>query len=232
MVNQRRISDITMNKINADVELPNYSRETLKERIVHIGFGAFHRGHQAYVLDQLLKLEPSDWGICAITLMGSSAEMVEAFKQQDHLFSVVECFDDQKRASIVGSVINVVQRHKEGSEAVIQKLSEPQVSIVSLTVTEKGYCANAKGELDVSNHTVQHDLKNLSAPQSVPGTLYAALKHRYLNKLPALSCLSCDNIPENSLVLRNVLVGFTQLVDPEFVPYLLNDVKQHRAKDR
>ncbi|THD40811.1 hypothetical protein ERD95_24920, partial [Enterobacteriaceae bacterium ML5] len=31
----------------AAVSLPAYDRDALKSRIVHLGFGAFHRAHQA-----------------------------------------------------------------------------------------------------------------------------------------------------------------------------------------
>ncbi|HAG03488.1 MAG TPA: fructuronate reductase, partial [Leclercia adecarboxylata] len=54
----------------------------------------------------------------------------------------------------------------------IEKFCEPQVAIVSLTITEKGYCIDpATGKLDTRNERIMHDLEHPDAPHSAPGIL-------------------------------------------------------------
>lgn len=35
------------------VQMPHYDRQQLKTRMVHFGFGAFHRAHQALLTDRV-----------------------------------------------------------------------------------------------------------------------------------------------------------------------------------
>lgn len=202
--------------------LPTYNRALLKEKIVHIGLGAFHRGHQAFVLEKLLRQEQrSDWGICAVSLFGGSAKMIDQLEAQACLYTVLERENEQVNATVVGAIINTIQRQKEGIEAVLNKLLEPQVEIITLTVTEKGYCLAPGGDqLDLSHKDIRHDLENLENPRTVPAILFLALRARYSAGLPPLTLISCDNIPENSLLLKNAIRGFAEAVDPEFVHYL------------
>jgi fructuronate reductase len=39
--------------LQANATLPQYDRDSLQARIVHLGFGAFHRAHQAVYADIL-----------------------------------------------------------------------------------------------------------------------------------------------------------------------------------
>ena len=51
-----------------NVQYPQYDRSQLRSRIVHFGFGAFHRAHQALLTDRVLNNVGGDWGICEISL--------------------------------------------------------------------------------------------------------------------------------------------------------------------
>ncbi len=208
--------------------LPPYDRTALQERIVHIGLGAFHRGHQAYILDQLLRLDQrGHWGICAISLFGSSnaATIIEQLKQQEDLYTVVERYDQAAEITIVGSIINTIQRQKEGNSAVFAKLLSPELSLITLTITEKGYCLHPNGEgLDLTDPNIVHDLAHPDDPITVPGLLYYALKQRSMLNLPPITIISCDNIPENSEKLKNGIISYAQQIDPGFVAYLNNTI--------
>ncbi|MET2609802.1 D-mannonate oxidoreductase, partial [Klebsiella pneumoniae] len=48
--------------LTANATLPTYDRSALIPRIVHLGFGAFHRAHQAVYADILASEHGSDWG--------------------------------------------------------------------------------------------------------------------------------------------------------------------------
>ncbi|UYA59147.1 D-mannonate oxidoreductase 1 [Pectobacterium sp. F1-1] len=56
--------------LKPQVVVPRYGRRLLKTRIAHIGFGAFHRAHQAVCADKLAAEHGSDWGYCEINLIG------------------------------------------------------------------------------------------------------------------------------------------------------------------
>lgn len=56
-----------------------YPRSTLQADIVHIGFGAFHRGHQAVYNFLTNQLSDNAWGIFEINLFGTP-ELMNALK--------------------------------------------------------------------------------------------------------------------------------------------------------
>ncbi|MCT4706922.1 mannitol dehydrogenase family protein [Enterobacteriaceae bacterium H16N7] len=192
------------------VQQPGYDRQALKTRIVHFGFGAFHRAHQALLTDRVLNAQGGDWGICEISLF-SGDKLMSALRVQDHLYTVLEKGPNGNQAIIVGAVNECLNAKLDGMEAIIEKFCEPQVAIVSLTVTEKGYCIDpATGKLDAANERIMHDLQNPAEPHSVPGILVEALHRRRERGLPPFTALSCDNIPDNGHVVRNAVIGMAE----------------------
>jgi fructuronate reductase len=109
--------------------------------------------------------------------------------------------------------------------AIIEKFCEPQVAIVSLTITEKGYCIDpASGLLDLKQPRIVHDLDNPTLPQSVPGILVEALARRRERHLPPFTVLSCDNIPDNGHVVKNAVLGMAQKRCPELAQWIAERV--------
>lgn len=205
-------------------EVTTFDRSQLQTRIVHIGFGAFHRGHQAVYND--LSNDSSDelWGICEVNMFGGP-ELIADLKAHDHLFSVVERSADSVCSRLIRSVTESIHTPDVGVTAAIEKVAEPQVKIVSLTITEKGYCADPKsGELDLSNALIKHDLANPTAPKSALGLLVQALRLRRDRGLNPISILSCDNIPENGLLTQKVVVAFAELVDWDLATWIKEKV--------
>ncbi|MEM5440816.1 fructuronate reductase [Serratia marcescens] len=202
------------------VRQPDYDRQALRSRIVHLGFGAFHRAHQALLTDRVLNAHGGDWGICEVSLSGG-VPLFEALRQQDHLYSVLEKGADGHQAIVVGAVHESLHRKLEGIAAVLEKLAEPQVAIVSMTITEKGYCIEpGSGRLDRQHSGIVADLAWPHQPQTVPGILVEALRLRRERGLPAFSLLSCDNIPENGHVLRRTVLDLAQVRDPALADWI------------
>lgn len=196
--------------LSDSIQQPRYDRRALKTRIVHFGFGAFHRAHQALLTDRVLNALGGDWGICEISLF-SGDKLMSALRAQDHLYTVLEKGPEGNQAIIVGAVKECLNAKLDGLEAIIEKFCEPQVAIVSLTVTEKGYCIDpATGRLDTSNERIVHDLQNPLAPHSAPGILVEALSRRHERGLRPFTVLSCDNIPDNGHVVRNAIIGMAE----------------------
>jgi mannitol-1-phosphate/altronate dehydrogenase len=211
---------IASTSLPARVQQPRYDRQQLRSRIVHLGFGAFHRAHQALLTHRVLNAKGGDWGICEISLFSGDVLMSQ-LREQDHLFTVLEKGAEGNLPVIVGSVHECLNARLDSLAAIIEKFCEPQVAIVSLTITEKGYCIDpATGKLDLHNARILHDLENPSEPHSAPGILVEALHRRHARGLPAFTVLSCDNIPDNGHVVKNAVLGMAQKRSPELAGWI------------
>ncbi|MDR9828583.1 mannitol dehydrogenase family protein [Vibrio sp. FNV 38] len=192
-----------------------YAREELETNIVHIGFGAFHRGHQAVYNDLTNDITGSRWGICEINLFGPSA-LINDLEAQSGLFTVIEKSATETETRLVRTVNESIHTPDTGIQAAIDKLIEPQIKIVSLTITEKGYCVDPQSRvLDTANPLIAHDLKNPTTPQSAIGVITESLKQRKALGLSAFSVMSCDNIPENGHLTRDAILDFAELCSPD-----------------
>ncbi|HGU9821278.1 TPA: mannitol dehydrogenase family protein [Enterobacter cancerogenus] len=211
---------IASTALPSHVQQPHYDRQSLRSRIVHFGFGAFHRAHQALLTDRVLNANGGDWGICEISLFNGDVLMSQ-LRAQDHLFTVLEKGPDGNQPIIVGAVHECLNAKLDSLAAIIEKFCEPQVAIVSLTITEKGYCLDpATGRLDTQNARIVHDLENPSEPHSAPGILVEALHRRRERGLQPFTVLSCDNIPDNGHVVKNAVLGMAQKRSPELAAWI------------
>lgn len=209
---------------NAKAVLPHYNRDALQMRIVHLGFGAFHRAHQALYADILAAEHGSDWGYCEVNLIGGEQQIAD-LKAQDNLYTVAEMSADAWTARVVGVVKKALHAQVDGLEAVLSALCEPQIAIVSLTITEKGYChAPATGLLMLDHPLIVADLQNPHQPGSAVGVVVEALARRKAAGLPAFTVMSCDNMPENGHVMRNVTCAYARAVNSELADWIESHV--------
>lgn len=200
--------------LSANAILPQYDRSKLIPRLVHLGFGAFHRAHQAVYADILAQNQGSDWGYCEINLIGGEQQIAD-LKQQDYLYSVAEMSADAWQCRVIGVITQALHIQTDGLEAILQALVQPEVAIVSMTITEKGYCHSpATGQLQLEHPLIVQDLANPQRPQSAVGVIVAALAQRKAAGRPAFSVMSCDNMPENGHVTRNVITTYAKAIDP------------------
>lgn len=210
--------------LTAKATLPTYDRSKLVPRIVHLGFGAFHRAHQAVYADILAAEHGSDWGYTEVNLIGGEQQIAD-LNHQDNLYTVAEMSADAWTARVVGVVKEALHAQVDGLETVLAKMCEPQVSIVSLTITEKGYCHSpATGQLMLDHPFIVADLQNPHQPKSAPGVIVEALARRKAAGLPAFSVMSCDNMPENGHVMRNVVCAYARAVDAGLADWIESHV--------
>ncbi|CAM9946560.1 unnamed protein product [Ectocarpus sp. 12 AP-2014] len=217
--------------IPASVVKPKYQRpgdgRFIDHYMCHMGVGGFHRSHQAVYTDDLLNLAasleaengaPTDvkkWGIVGIGLMPWDSKMYNILKEQDHLYTLLSRGHTGSEARVVGSIVDFMFA-PENHQAVIDKLSDAETRIVSLTVTEKGYCQDVNGDLDRANALVKSDLDgDLAKPSSAIGMIVAALRQRKNNGTPSFTVLSCDNLPENGDKIKHVVLQMAGYVSPE-----------------
>lgn len=210
--------------LNAKASLPAYDRHKLVPRIVHLGFGAFHRAHQAVYTDILAQEHNSDWGYTEVNLIGGEQQIAD-LKQQDNLYTVAEMSANAWTARVVGVVKEALHAQVDGLETVLAKMCEPQVAIVSLTITEKGYCHSpATGELNVDHPMIVADLQNPHQPTSAIGVVVEALVRRKAAGLAPFSVMSCDNMPENGHVLGKVVRAYARALNSELAAWIEQNV--------
>lgn len=206
------------------VRTPQYDRSRLASRIVHFGFGAFHRAHQALLTDRVLNAQGGDWGICEISLF-SGDRLMSQLRAQDHLYTVLEKGANGNQAIVIGAVHECLNAKLDSLTAIIEKFCEPQVAIVSLTITEKGYCIDpATGTLDLTHPRIRHDIDSPGEPHSAPGILVEALSRRRERGLLPFTILSCDNIPDNGHVVKNAVLGMAEKRDPALAMWIREHV--------
>lgn len=206
------------------VRQPQYDRNALTSRMVHIGFGAFHRAHQALLTDRVLSQQGGDWGYCEVILFGGES-LISQLREQDHRYTVLEKGAEGGQSIVIGSVHESLHARLEGIYAVVEKLAEPQVNIVSLTVTEKGYCIDrTSGGVDINNPLIKQDLELPTAPASAPGLLVEALRVRRERGLKPFTVLSCDNMPENGNVVKRAVLELAQLRNTELAEWIAANV--------
>ncbi|MFT4172945.1 MAG: fructuronate reductase [Rhodocyclaceae bacterium] len=218
------MKNISNTALPAQVAMPGYARDQLKSRIVHLGFGAFHRAHQSLLTDRVLNAQGGDWGICEVNLVGGE-ELIAQLREQGHLYSVLEKGATESTIRVIGTVVEALHPTFDGIEAVLAKMTEPQVAIVSITVTEKGYCvSSATGELDKGNPGIAKDLANPAAPGTVPGVIVEALRRRRAAGVAPFTVLSCDNIPENGHVVKHAVLGMAEALDKDLAAWIAQNV--------
>jgi len=208
--------------LKADVARPTYDRDAVAPGIVHLGVGAFHRAHQAVYCDDVLAGGDLRWGIEGVSLRSPS--MRDALAKQDWLYTLCVRSGPGDMPRVIGSLGNVLVA-PENPQNVIAALCRPDTRIVSLTVTEKGYCHDpASGDLAEANPEVRHDLENPHAPKTAPGFLVEAIRLRRERGLPMPTILSCDNLPSNGRTAKTILTQFATLRDPDLGAYVENEI--------
>ena len=202
------------------VSLPAYDRSGLTAGIVHIGLGNFHRAHQAVYLDDLFALgEGHDWAIIGAGVRAPDALMREALKAQDCLSTVVELDPAGRSARRIGAMIDFLPV-EPGNAALIAAMSQPAIRIVSLTVTEGGYFMDSNGRLDTAAPEILADAASPQTPATAFGAILNALRARRTAGVPPFTVMSCDNLPGNGHVTRDVVVGLARLSDTEFADWV------------
>ncbi len=210
-----RLSAATLGAAHG-VRGPDYDRNGVTPGIVHLGIGAFHRGHMAMYVDELLAQSP-DWGIIGASLRRPDTR--DALAPQDFLYTVAIKDGAGTSCRVIGSILEIIDGTKE-RDRLLETMADPRIRIVSLTVTEKGYCHDpATGALDEMHPDIVHDLAHPAAPVSAPGLIVAALELRRQRGLAPFAVMSCDNLPANGSTAGRIVRRLAALLGPEIAAY-------------
>jgi fructuronate reductase len=217
-----RLSNATLANLPASLERPGYDRANITAGIVHLGIGAFHRAHQAAMTETCLKAGARDWGIIAASLR--SPETRDALAPQDGLYTLGVKDGTGTRFQVIGAVQQVLVA-PENPSALIAAMAAPTTRIVSITISEKGYCHDpATGALNEAHPDIVHDLADMSAPRTSVGLIVAALAKRRAAGLQPFTVLCCDNLPSNGKTVKRVITRFASLLQPAFGDYLRDNL--------
>jgi len=200
-----------------EVERPAYDLATVGIGIVHLGLGAFHRAHQAVFTDAVLAADPR-WGILGVSMKTPRA--TAALAAQDGLYSVITRSQEGVSLRVIGAVRETLFAGADPA-ALVRRLADPRVHVVTLTVTEKGYCHDpATGALNFAHPDVVHDLAYPESPRSAIGFVVAGLAAREATGAGALNVVCCDNLPHNGRTLEGLVLAFAQRRNPALADWI------------
>ena len=188
-----------------------------KAGIVHLGLGAFFRAHGVVLTEDAMKTAGGDWGVLGVSLR--SPDIRNNLAEQGNVYTAIEMGANGRTPRIVEALSGVVFA-PENPEELLQRMADPAIKIVSLTVTEKGYChIPSTGELDLSQPEIKADIRS-KHPSTAVGYLVRALERRRAAGTRPFTVLSCDNLPNNGRVARNVVLGLAERIDVDLASWI------------
>jgi len=153
-----------------------------------------------------------------------SPDTYDALQPQDGLYTLSVRSQKGEALRVVGSLRQVVVAPR-AIDDLLDAMASPDTRIVTLTVTEKGYCHDpATGALNEAHPDIVHDRAYLRTPKSAPGFIVEALRRRRMTGVPPFTVLTCDNLPSNGRTVKRVLTRFAELVDPELGRFVADEV--------
>lgn len=205
------LAELDLNQLALGAALSDqvrFDRSQLERRILHIGPGAFFRAHQADYVDRLNALDPG-WGITGLSLR--SNRLARALGPQDGLYSLVT-LGRTIETRVIASLLEVLDAADTRAR---DTFLAPELRLITLTITEKGYCLDAAGQLDLDHADIQTDLATPDAPASALGWLLRGLNDRRRLGLSAPIVLSCDNLVDNGKKLHAALHALAEKIDSD-----------------
>lgn len=199
-----RLSQATRHQLGPKVRQGQYDRTAQASGIVHLGIGAFHRAHQAWYTEQALRGGDRDWLITGVSLRSDT--VARQMNPQDGLYTVNIRSGSGSEHELIGAVSAVLVGGRDRS-AIIERLADKATRIVTLTITEKGYCRRGDGSLD----------PELSGEGSIYPLLGEALRRRHDAGFGGLSLLSCDNLADNGTQLGGLIRAWLDRHDPALI---------------
>lgn len=219
-----KLSLKTLAALPAGVARPRYERDRLSPGILHFGVGNFHRSHQAVYLDDLFNAGIGhDWALVGAGVFEGERAGRDKLMEQDWLTTVVEQDEDHIGARVTGAMVDFIV--PGDTAAIVGRLADPAIRIVSLTITEGGYFIDpASGHFDPTHPGIVADAANIASPKTVFGLMLAGLMRRRAAGIVPFTVMSCDNIPHNGRVTADGVIGLARLVDEELADWVAQTV--------
>ena len=162
-----------------------------------------------------------DWAIIGAGVRPADEIQRQRLQDQNYLTTLIELDPSGKLVEIVGSMIGFAKVESSNS-ALIQQMADPQIRIVSLTVTEGGYFTNpSTGKFNPNSPDVQYDVTHPNEPKTAFGSIIAALKIRRDQGIAPFTCMSCDNLQGNGDIFKQTISELAALIDPELSQWII-----------
>lgn len=212
----------SLHQITEPVTRPAYNLAEHGVGIVHLGVGAFHRAHVADYCDQALAKSGGDWRIQGVSLR--STTVADQLNPQNGLYTLLVRDAAGLQGRVIGAIQSVLTAAREKAD-VLKAMTNPEIRIVTITVTEKAYgISRETGGVDMAHPAVIADLAAPEAPGGVLGLLTEALRQRRAAGTPPFTVLCCDNLPANGTLLRQGVTSFAGHVDPDLAAWIEGNV--------
>ena len=193
-----------------------------KTGIVHLGLGAFFRAHGAIYIKEAMAQSGGDWGIVGVSLR--SPVVRDQLVPQDCLYTAVEISEHGLNPQVIDVVTDVLVA-PENPAAVLRVMTAETTRIVSLTITEKGYCrGTGDAKLDLEHPDIVYDLTH-ALPRSAVGYIVRALDIRRKRGLRPFTVLSLDNLPENGRLIQQIVAELATQFDAELAQWIKTECK-------
>jgi len=198
-----RLSLATVERRAGNIRAPAYDVAALGLGMVHLGVGAFQRAHQGVFTDDAIEARGGAWGIVGVSMR--KPDVADQLTAQDGLYTV-EIMGQSPSYRIVGALRQARCLPSE-PEPVLDAIAAPTTQVVTLTVTEKGYCLDGD-RLDVTHPEILHDWNAPERPSSAIGALSVGLMRRRMAGGRPMTVISCDNLIDNGARLRAAVCEF------------------------
>ena len=215
------LNENNLESIQSAVLKPNYIRSNLSAGILHIGVGNFHRAHLSWYLHRLMQKDlAKDWAIIGSGITQYDVKMREGLQAQDFLTTLIELDPEGNQScEVVGPMIGYVPVERNNQKLIIA-MSDSNIRIVSLTVTEGGYFLDENGDFNLKHPDIIHDINKPDIPTTVCGVIVSALKNRKKNNIGPFTGLSCDNLMQNGNKLKQAIIGIAKEQDLELSEWI------------
>ena len=204
----------------------DYIREQVKTGIMHIGVGNFHRAHEEFYTNRLLAdTTQQNWGICGVMLLPGDERLYKALKKQDNIYTLTVCGRDGKdEVYCIGSLVELIWG-VENPKAVIDKIADKDIKIITMTITEGGYNIDkTSGEFMLGENNVKHDITNPRTPKTVFGFIAEGLRRSKEAGNGPITLLSCDNLQHNGNTAKKAFTTFITAQDKELAEWVEQNV--------
>lgn len=189
----------------------DYDRSACQIGVVHLGYGAFHRAHQAVYLDDYLQ-HTGDlrWAIAAVNLRSGEADsFARAQAASDGYILRAVAPDGTRKYRKVRPHVRFADWTRDADGA-LDLVALDSVHMITITVTESGYYLDDAGALNPEHPQIKAEIDG-TAQTTVFAFLAAGLARRMAAGGQPVTILCCDNIRHNGKMLRASLLTYLKL---------------------
>lgn len=213
--------------MNANVKTFSFDRKEVKAGILHFGVGNFHRAHLEFITSQLLETGPDmyGWGICGAMILPQDERIYNALEEQEGQYTLTVCGrDGHNEAYVIPALVELYWGYRD-QEAILNKIADPAIKIITMTITEGGYNQEkSTGRFMLDDEKIMHDLSAPKHPVTAFGYIAEGLRRRRDAGVGKITILSCDNLQHNGDTARRSFTAFIEAQDRDLAEWMQENV--------